>query len=102
MYRVLSLNAWTSPERLLERTETIAKGIIEQDPALVCLQEISSGVVKQLLAASWVVEPALRAAPSDPAAREQPGNGRAVAARVRAPSLMMPVSTIRVMIIGRQ
>ena len=30
------------------------------------------GVVKQILAASWVVEPALRAAPSDPAAREQP------------------------------
>ena len=47
--RVLSLNAWTSPERLLERTEEIAAGILQLDPAVACLQEVSNVTAKQLL-----------------------------------------------------
>jgi len=47
--RVLSLNVWTSPERLLERTEEIAAGILQLDPAVACLQEVSNVKAKQLL-----------------------------------------------------
>ena len=48
-WRVLSLNTWTAPERLLERTEAIAQGILAKDPAIVCLQEVCSSAAKALL-----------------------------------------------------
>lgn len=45
----LSLNAWTDPERLDERTHEMVRGIQQLSPAIVCLQEISVPKVKTII-----------------------------------------------------